>query len=968
MKYLFNKLFAESSLQSMIIVPFLAQIIAAVISVGYLSYRSGQESIEEMTNYLMEEISDRIEEHLDNYLQNAQHINQINLNAIENGLIDIENFEDIGKYFWQQIQLYDFTYVNYGNQDNEFIGVGYVDGNLEIAEVSKPNIGTLYSYQPDEQGNRIYPPTILEDENPNDASWYSEAIKEDKLIWSSIYNWADIPDEIAISASAPVYNQSGEVLGVVGVDLSLSKISDFLRTLKIGNTGKTFIIERSGLLVANSTNQKPYQIINGEAKRLEAIQIEDASIQATAKKLIEYFDNFKDIRQNTRLTFNMANQKQFIQVIPYQDNYGIDWLIVVLIPESDFISEINSNLRQTMLLCGFTLVFTTGIGLLTARWIVKPISKLNEASEQITKGNFPESLSENHTISELNTLCRSFNVMSEQINHSFQQVEIALQESKEKYKILFETLPIAIIITDAEGKMIESNPSAEKLFGISSQQLHKHTQGESQFELTRPDGTPLPFSEYTCVRALRDNRLIRDVEIGFIRKNGDREETGQSPDFLWLSESAIPIPLKDYGVIVVCIDITDRKKVEIDLAKAKKTAEIATKAKSQFLANMSHEIRTPMNGVLGMAELLSNTNLNEQQQDLVQTILDSGDVLLTVINDILDFSKIESGMLNLDTHPFILKDVLKSVIKLLNKQALNKKTNLFYSIDSDVPQSFLGDSSRIRQILLNLIGNAVKFTENGDIKVSVEGKLISEFDNKYKLKIRIRDTGIGIKSDQLNKLFKPFSQADASVNRRYGGTGLGLAISKSLVNLMEGNIWAESGGYIAGKPPQEWVLKPENISVKGSSFYISIILKVIFDHQNTSTTYNTKLNQEKILKKSTLKILLAEDNKINQKVALLSLQKLGYVADVANNGLEALEMFEKNSYDVIFMDMQMPEMDGLTATRSIRQLPKPQPWIIALTANALNEDKQLCLDAGMNDYISKPIKIQQLKKILMLKN
>jgi len=452
----------------------------------------------------------------------------------------------------------------------------------------------------------------------------------------------------------------------------------------------------------------------------------------------------------------------------------------------------------------------------------------------------------------------------------------------------------------------------------------------------------VPPDEVDQVRAQSElfvskRSVFRDFEHRMVRADGE---------IIWLSVNGMPV-LDPGGTLIgyrgASLDVTSRKNAEQELIREKEAAQAADRAKSEFLAVMSHEIRTPLNSVLGFADLLTESKLNVSQREQIEMIRRSGDALLVLLNDILDFSRIESGKMPIQPSSVEVRSCVRDVADLYRATSISKGVDFESSVDDDVPHSLCTDPGRLRQILLNLIGNAVKFTPAGQITVRASRGGLDPGDGRFPLRIEVSDTGIGIPPDKQTRLFKPFSQADSSTTRRFGGTGLGLAICKRLANLLGGNV------HLLDSSPS------------GSKFVLDLPLVVVPTEEIASSAPTSKRPTPAQPRSGPHRVLVVEDNGVNRMLAQRMLLSLGFESDAAEDGLKGCEAHEENPYDIIFMDLQMPVLDGVGAVQRIRdaELKASQPrhaHIIALTADAMSGDRQRCLDAGMDDYLSKPIR------------
>jgi PAS domain S-box-containing protein len=516
------------------------------------------------------------------------------------------------------------------------------------------------------------------------------------------------------------------------------------------------------------------------------------------------------------------------------------------------------------------------------------------------------------------------------------RIEDALRKSEEKYRSIFEHAPIGMLQATPEGRFISANATAAALYGYESPEELIAAVSDISSQLFVD-----PEFRASLIRSIIVSNEIKNVEALIRRKDGSK---------IWTSRN-LRIVRDEQGNIVsfdgFVIDIDQRKQLEAQLTAAKEAAEEANKAKSEFLAHMSHEIRTPMNAILGMTELTLQTGLKNEQRDYLEAVQDSAKHLLMVINDILDISKIEARKLELVVEDFDLFAALTSTMRTLRVQARKKGLYLYLDIAPDVPRYLKGDLARLRQVVINLVGNALKFTEQGGVLATLEC-CQPPLPQEISLLFTVEDTGVGIPEQLLGRIFERFTQADSSISRKYGGAGLGLAICKELVNMMGGGIWAHS------------------LLEQGSTFGFTACFEP-GDPDKAAARFSVK-DADRIEPTTSLRVLLVEDNPLNVKLGRAFLQRQGHEIAVALNGQEALQALRGELFDLALMDVEMPVMNGIEATQRIRageagETARNMP-IVAMTAHALDDVKQRCLEAGMNDYVSKPFDFQEMNAVI----
>ncbi|MGL6340543.1 MAG: cache domain-containing protein, partial [Waterburya sp.] len=639
-------------LRLLLVVSFIAQIFALVGLTGYLSLRNGQKAVNDLASQMRLNTTNYIDHHLDSYLSVPNKLNKINLEAVRLGLLKLDDFKRTEKYFLGQMKQFDVGYINYCNKEGEFIGVERLEDNtFATHEVLKPDITDLTSYKINSKGDRTSSEYEKNTGDTREEGWYADAAISRRPVWSEIYQWQDKPEILSISSSYPVFNSQEKFIGVIGVDLILSQIGHFLNQIQISPSTKLYIIERDGYLVADSETDLPYQVVKGEPQRIQTAKSSNPVIKATTQNLLQQYQSLENIKKATQTEFMLEDERHFVQVTPWQDELGLDWLIVITVPESDFMAQINANTRTTILLCLAALSVAILLGWYTSRWIARPIYILSEAATALAQGELDRQIAVGGT-REIGVLSKAFNKMAQQLKSQFNSLANVNEELETRVK----------------------------------------------------------------------------------------ERT-------------------------------------VELKAAKEAAEVANKAKDRFLTNISQDLHTPLKGILGYSKILqgniikikpdeiNNSNwekIKYSQLNNLKIIEQSSNYVFSLIGDILDFANIEANKIELRYKKLNFAEFMNGIIGIVKMQAVEKNIHLEYQSLGNLPTYFWADEKRLRQVLIHLLNNSIKFTNQG--KVIFKASAIDYSPPNYNLMARqtirfeIKDTGIGIASHEIEKIFQPFEK------------------------------------------------------------------------------------------------------------------------------------------------------------------------------------------------------------------
>jgi signal transduction histidine kinase len=849
-------------LRSILVALFLLQILLAVGLTTYLSIHNGQKAVNEVASELRYEVANRVEQNLQTYLSALRQELRGNQNVIDIGLLKMENLATWESYLIKQLEIFpDAIALTATNEQQEHLAVEKLNDRQYLLRFADKSTGyDLYTYKIDSLGQRTQLPKVIKNYDARSRPDYQAAVTAKKFSFSQIFTPLTEPT-LLISASQPIYNSQGQLLGVNSALTHISQIGDLLQNIKVGKSGQVFIIERSGLLVASSTTEEPFRLQNAKPIRLAASQSGNSLTQASVKYLTTKFSNFDEIQGLQQVDFSFDGKRQFLEIRPFQGEANVNWLIVVAVPEADFMGQIERNTQTIIFLCLGALGLATLLGIITARWITQPILYFSTVTKDLADlTNGKDSVVTVQGIKELEVLGGSFNEMMQQLRKTFTaqitknqelelqvkqrtqelqqeiQVRINSEQRLEKhhqvlaelannkaisegkletaFKVITEKAANALEIERVSVWLFNSERTKLQCISLYERSNQRHSAG---LERNLAD-YPIYFKSLISARIIAVNDTRTDLRIQELcdEQLEPNNIVSLINTSIWVGGEVVGTVLYEQidiprtwemseqnfvssiaGFVALTLEVCDvydglrlRKRAESALREAKEAAEIANRAKKTFLGNMSYELRTPLSSILEIAEAFQNEvygTVNEEQRQSLNTLESSGKNLLNLINQILELTDIESSKIELQLATTSIQGLCDSSLSFVKHLAFQKNIHLSVQIPEEL-EPIQVDERRIRQVFINLLTNAVKFTkEGGKVWIEVQPNSTNEY-----IFFSVVDTGIGMLSDDLFKLFQPFIQVENASTRRSAGMGLGLVMVQKIVELHGGTVHAES--------------------------------------------------------------------------------------------------------------------------------------------------------------------------------
>lgn len=953
----------EPPLRVLLTTPLVALVLGTGLLIGWLAFSGGRAAVGDAAGQLRAEVLTRVRQTLIAYLGVPVEVNDRNALALQRGLLVPDEARNVQRYFATVLETYpSVAYSFYGTPAGDFYGARRLppDG-VQIVRAGAETGGDSRNYAATPDGDAGAVRAVYKQFDPRTRPWYKAAVAAGGPVWTPIYRHfaLGVP---TITACLPVYEADGRLRGVFGVDYPLTRIHDFLRGIKVGRRGAVYLLERSGAVVAGSTldtNQVLVARPDGSYDRVTAEASGDAMLAAAVDHLRDRPGGLAGIDEPVLAQVHGPTGGLYVLAEPFQDGRGIDWLLVAAAPSVDFMHHIADSMRQSLFVVLAALVAAAGAGVFMARRIARPVERLAEAAAELSRGSWDLALPTPKG-RELLRLAEAFGRMAGQLRQAIDRLtrqhdlivasnrnlearvaartaELTLMHGR--LRAVFDAIPGFVHVIDREMRVVDAGDNLLRAMRTTREAV-----------LGRPCYEVFRGIESSCAGCpLSEDADTREVRV---RPSTPAEEALLGVPFLAYTAPVLDAGGTVWGHIECLMDVSKLRDTERQLEAAKEKAEEASRAKSDFLAKMSHDIRTPLNSIIGLTDISLQTRVPPELRDNLANVLDAARGLLDLINELLDFSRAEANSLPLKEEHFSLRALLASVVRGFIPQARQKRLRLRFLPDKACPAVVRGDMTRLRQVLANLLGNAVKFTEKGAVTLRVAPTAPPEGrgDGSGWLRFSVDDTGLGIAPEAVATIFEPYRQANGDITKRFGGSGLGLAICRQMTELMGGAIGVEStlgqGSTFAVRlplPAGEAALAKPIRSLRRS-------LDVL------------RLGQRP------LHLLLAEDNAMNVRLARALLTRLGHRLDVAGSGREALARLAAEPFDAVLMDVEMPEMDGLEATRRIRageagQTRQDVP-IVAMTAHALQSFRDRCREAGVNAFVAKPVDFGELADVL----